>query len=399
MTGTVRKAGRKIGAEAPKAIGLIGLARYGSDERFLHGFYRFCKPRKAWLIHDAGHHRERIDTVLKQPLDAIIAHAYDHAIALQLRAYGRPVIDLSGIVENSGFITIRPDDRAIGVAAAKYFLERRFRSFAFVSPSQFLFEQLRYEGYAAELRKAGFAAPWFTIPDPADVGRIVDNGGMTGVGRTIADLLHPLAVFASSDTEGEIVCDKCRAMGLKVPDQVSILGVDDDPLVCNRTLPPMSSVRVPCEKMGFDAARLMDQIFRGRAPSPGLRLYPPVDVHARASTDLVALDDARVSRAMRYIRDHALDKLRARDVVAYMGGDRRNFEKRFLKVSGSTILTGIHRSRIEAARQMLEESDDTIAVIADKCGFCDAKTFSKRFNLLVGRTPGNYRRRFRSSPH
>lgn len=377
-----------------KEIGVIGLASSGIDGKFLAGFYRYCVPAKPWLIRDAGHNREGLEALLARPVHAIIAHVTDEGLARLLKQLGKPVIDLAGQVSGFGFTVVRPDDRAIGAMAAQHFLERGYRSFASVSTSKVAFATLRHEGYAAALAAAGFQAPWFVTRGRWSFSAMRSLDATTS-DPWLGELPKPLAVLASSDSDAEVVCDRCRFMNLPVPDKVAVLGVDDDTLVCSRTWPPLSSVQIPGEQMGYRTAELIEKIFAGGNVPPGPHLFPPIGVHLRASTDRMAIEDQRIAQALQFIRENALNRLRVSEVVEHLGGDRRNLEKRFRTVTGHTLLTEIHRVRVETARQQLVNTHQTVASIADQCGFYDAKAFTNRFRQFLGTTPGEYRRRNR----
>jgi LacI family transcriptional regulator len=181
-------------------------------------------------------------------------------------------------------------------------------------------------------------------------------------------------------------------MGVAVPDEVAVLGVDNDEVLCDLADPPLSSIIPDTRRIGYEAASCLDRMMRGE-PSPGpATVIPPLGVVTRRSTDVLAVEDRTLSRAARFIREHACEGIAVEDVLAAIPLSRSVFERRFLKVFGRTPKAEIVRMQLQRVMQLLAETDLPLKQIADRAGFEHAEYMSAAFKKRTGLTPGQYRR-------
>ncbi len=215
----------------------------------------------------------------------------------------------------------------------------------------------------------------------------------------VSALPKPCGVFACCDAWAQVVVRYARAAGVRVPEDLAVVGVDNDPTICELATPPLSSVSVPWQDMGGQAARLVGLALAGK-PIAGRRIViAPGPVMSRRSSDALAIDDDLVARAVRYIRDHSQIALTVPSLArAGSPASRRRLERRFHVVLGRTVVQEIRRTRVEAARQLLTMTRHPLSRVAKLAGFSNAALLSVAFRREVGLPPGAYRRRAGGEP-
>ena len=187
----------------------------------------------------------------------------------------------------------------------------------------------------------------------------------------------------------------CCDAGIRVPDELAILGVDDDDLLCRQSYPPLSSVRPAAEQIGFQAAQMLDELFAGKQIEDSPRRLAPIGVATRQSTDIMAVEDPELARALRFIRDSADQPIDVEDVLKQVPMNRRTLERRFRTVLGRTPLQEIRRVHIEQAKQLLVDTDLPTPNIAIASGFANASRLAIIFRKMTGMKPTEYRNKFR----
>jgi LacI family transcriptional regulator len=200
-------------------------------------------------------------------------------------------------------------------------------------------------------------------------------------------------VLACNDERGLQLLDACRRVGVQVPEEIAVVGVDNDVPLCELTIPPLTSIDVNAEAVGYQAASMLDRMMEGRsAPTTAVKL-PPRGVVARRSTDVTASDDEDVCRALRFIEERACQGLQAAEVLAHLGMSRASLQQRMKAVTGRTIHREIQRVRLTRAKNLLASSDLTIKQVARESGFASVQYMTRVFRDLVGDTPAQYRRK------
>jgi LacI family transcriptional regulator len=311
-------------------------------------------------------------------VDGWIVQAATPQTVLRLQRAGVPVVNVSSALGRGELPSVVSDDLAVGRLGADYFIRRGFRHFAFYSATERQFARLRYEGFAGRAREAGFSAVEIDAAEP--------------LAAALGTLPRPLAVMGCNDTAALAVLDQCRGLGIKVPDEVAVLGVDNDDLIQSLAFPPLSSINMATERIGFEAAALLERLIQGHAPAADRTLIPPTGVVTRQSSDLVAIADRDVSDAVRFIGEHSGSPIGVRDVLRVVPMSRRQLERRFRATVGRSVLDEIRRCRVDRARQLLGETELTIPQVAMACGFSTASYFTVVFRRATGATPGVYRR-------
>jgi LacI family transcriptional regulator len=201
-----------------------------------------------------------------------------------------------------------------------------------------------------------------------------------------------VALLAWSAARGRQVTEACHYAGLKVPDEVAVLGGEFDDLMSNISNPPLSTIDQPSEQVGYAAAELLARMMSGRKPPAQPIMFAPSRINVRHSTDTLAIDDALVREALQMIRSSAPQGIYVADVVRRLSIARRTLEQRFVRLIGRTPAAEIRRVRIEEAKRLLIESDRSVADVARATGFSQQDLFSRTFRRSVGLPPSEYRR-------
>jgi LacI family transcriptional regulator len=209
-------------------------------------------------------------------------------------------------------------------------------------------------------------------------------------------LPKPVGIMTCHDDRGQQVLDACRRADLSVPDEVAVLGVDNDPSLCNLCTPPLSSIDVNPARIGYEAAALAARLMEGEsAPTEPVLLGPPRGIAGRRSTDTLWVEDQDVAAVIRYIRENACEGISVRDVLNHAPNSPSALERRLKKVLGRTIKAEISRVRLARAKLLLSETELPISKIAMKCGFSEPKYFSEVFRQVFSMKATEYRQKFR----
>ena len=209
----------------------------------------------------------------------------------------------------------------------------------------------------------------------------------------LRSLPKPVGIFAFDAEHGRQIADACFAAGLAVPDKVAILAGDNDELLCSIATPPLSAIDANLVRVGYEAARLLDQLMRYAAPPAQPIRIPPLGVVLRRSSDILAVDDPLVKQAAVYIRQNATSRLSVKNVAATVGCSRRNLDLHFQQALGRPVAAEICRVRLEKAYELVGSTNLSLDQIAAAAGFGDTKTLVRRFCQQFGHAPSYFRRK------
>ena len=291
------------------------------------------------------------------------------------------------------------DNQPIGQKAADYFLSLKFPHYAFVGQvNNARWSEERQAAFSKRLRQNGFSCEVYSLSCASarkDFG--VEQRALC---HWLKRLPKPVAVFAANDVRGRQVLDSCMKADIAVPQEMAVLGVDNDELLCETTRPQMSSIQMNTEQAGFEAARALDGMMRSKRPDQLKRImitYGFSHLVARPSTATVLVSDPLVARTLEFIRINAGISLKVADLVKQLHVSRRSLETRFKSVMGRTVYAEIMRVRLERVQTLLRETPMAIDAIADTCGFNDASHLGKMFRQHFNMTLSSYRRQIRES--
>lgn len=285
---------------------------------------------------------------------------------------------------------ITTDSEAIVRMAFEHLYACGCRAFAFVnSSSETVWSSARAQAFADLARRRGFACHVYGVPAES----LSWEEEIRKLGAWIRRLPRGLGILAAMDQRGRNVIEACREAGVRIPDDVMVLGVDNDPLLCELCEPSLSSIALDAYRAGYEAARVLHAQMRGEELPDGTRiLVQPTHVSRRQSTSSGFDQDVVVASARRFIYERMSDRtLQMSDIAAHCGVSRRLLETRFAQAVGRTLLQELTAIRMERARTLLRETSETVTDISAACGFNEANYFTKTFRLHHGRSPQVYR--------
>ncbi len=289
----------------------------------------------------------------------------------------------------SNIPNITGDDIKTGRMAAELYLHKGFRNFAFFGYKDVCWSDARCAGFRQRIEEAGCGNNFYLYDK-----QVIDNlwyYEASELGRWLRSLPKPVAVMACDDNQGNALIEACNSAGVKIPSELSVIGVDNDEVICNMSNPTLTSISVDIEQGGYETAQmavkmLKDPFFKGH----DITLKPRRIVH-RVSTSAYATTDKEVLTALQFIRQNLDRKISVNDVLEQVPLSRRLLEVRFKKVIGESIYQYISMQRIARFAEMLLETNDSIQEIAYKLGEVDAKGICRRFKELKGCTPSAWR--------
>jgi LacI family transcriptional regulator len=364
-----------------------------TGRRILQGIARYLRSHRPWSVFVE---QRALETVPPSWLenwrgDGIILRWNSPGFAAAIRKAGVAAIDLTHRGPPIGLPRIASEDDSIGRLAAEHMVERGFRSLAFCGFTGIRWSVRRRESFLGVAGATGGADLVYESPWGGPEARSWELD-QEAIGRWLKHLPKPVGILACNDVRGLHVLDASRRVGLHVPDEVAVIGVDDDPLLCELCDPPLSSVVPNMERIGYEAAELLDRLMAGGKAGFDERMIPPIGVVTRQSTDVLAIDDARVAAAVRYIREHACHGITVRDVLGQTPLSRTALELYFRRYLGRSPQAEIRAVQLKRARQLLAETDLKMDRVAELTGFVHPEYLSVVFKRELRRTPGQFRR-------
>lgn len=359
----------------------------------LTGIHRHVREHEPWTVFLPEHGRGSppLEALAKWVGDGVIARIETKSTAKALeklrRKLGIPIIDVSAARLVADLPYVETDDAMIATVAADHFFERDFRHFAFLGDDRFRWSDNRCRAFVQAVTAKGHDVDVFSHrrrkTAPADDDEAVE--------AWLARLPKPVALLACYDIRGRQAIDACRRAGIAVPDEVAVLGVDDDEVLCGLASPPLSSVMPDAIGAGRLAAELLDQLMRGGQLKRSEWLLPPLGIITRQSTDVLAIDDPLVVAAIRQIRDHACNGIKVTDVARDLKTTRRVLENRFTKRVGHTPHEEIARVQFRRVEHLLLETELSLAAIAARAGFKHTEYMTVAFTKRHGMPPSRWR--------
>jgi LacI family transcriptional regulator len=284
------------------------------------------------------------------------------------------------------------DDTVIGEMAAKHFLDKGFSNFAYCGLDRMHWSRNRSRSFQEFVRQAGFNVHIYKQPK-SKLNRSWRNEQII-LAKWLKELPKPIGLLACNDDRAQYVIEACKTADIKIPDQIAILGVDNDKLICNLANPPFSSIALNVERAGYEAADLLDRLMNGEKMTGKPITVYPTHVEERQSTDFLAVTDHEVAIAIRFIKDHTRELLQVDDVVEASGLSRRVLEKRFRRVLHHSVFEMIKNARTEQVIRLLVETNMSVASIARTLKFPGAKHVARSFRQVTGMTPIAYRKKY-----
>lgn len=377
----------------PPRVALIIETSVIYGRRILSGIARYLRSHHRWSVFVEQHELGSRPPVWLSSgkWDGILSRPTDPELARLFRRMKVPVVDLNDLYDRLGLPWVGSDHAGIGRLGAAHLLERGYRHFAFCGFSGELWAAQRRDGFRSVIEARGFPVSVYESfwrgPHVPRWDKDIDD-----IVRWLEGLPRPLALMTCNDVRGVHVLDACARLGALVPEEVAAVGVDNEEILCELCTPPLSSVEPNPERIGYEAAELLDILMAGKPPPRKQILIDPVRVVARRSTEALAIEDRVVAAAMRFIREQAPFGCTVSDALRHVGVSRSVLERRFrqhLKRSPQAEIRAVQIARI---KQLLTETDFTLERIAELSGFEHPEYMSVVFKRLSGQTPGEFRR-------
>jgi len=382
----------------PRVALLIESSRtYGRG--ILRGIARYAHINGPWSIFSQ---ERELHSGIPEWLNAwkgggVIARIENRRMAHKLFQLKIPVVDVLGNEKYESIPGFDTDAQAVASMAADFFIKAGFHEIAFCGYRGIPFSDRREGALATCLAQLGrqllVCSPKLSQYPPKHIQAIEQSG--VAMERMIAHWLRkqrrPLALFACNDVRAQQVLNACRDQGIKVPEEVAVMGVDNDDVLCNLSEPSLTSIQPDTERLGYEAAALLDAMMRGRTVEPGIRQIPPLAIVERVSTDVIPVEDPIVVKALRFIREKLPKGIGVKDVLDDVGRSRTDLESRFHRYLKTSIRGEILRQRMDHACSLLRQTDLRIEDVAARSGFNTSAHLCRLFQRQFKTTPTDFR--------
>jgi LacI family transcriptional regulator len=387
-----------------KKIPLIGLfieSSRSSGRALLTGIVKFAQHYGPWSFYwETGGLEKAWPKLQTLDIDGIIFRDVDkleEVLALKIPA----IVVGHSKTEIPDLINVITDSQAIGRIGAEHLLSRGLKHFAYCgygsaasldsTTESFVWSEGRQKAFQEHIERAGLKVDSYcSLPGATDVWQ-QERNKMAG---WLQSLPKPVGLMACNDDCGQQVVEACKLANISIPDEVSVLGADNDELICGLSTPPMSSVAINFERAGYEAARVLNDLLRGKKPAQSKITVTATHVVVRRSTDYMAISDLNLQKALQFIRDHIRENIRVLDVSRAAGLSRRALEIKFQREMESSVHDYIKRLRTDQIMRLLVETDLPIGQIAESLGFSDIQHFARYFRAGTQMSPLAYRRHF-----
>lgn len=375
----------------PPQVALIIESSVSYGRSILQGIARYISSHHQWSVYFEQHELGTPPPawLASSHWDGILCRPTDAALAQRLKRMKVPVVDMNDLHENLKLPWVGSNHKAIGRLGAKHFLERGFRHFAFCGFTNELWARQRREGFREALENLPipvYESPW----RGSNVSRW--DLEIEQLGKWLNELPKPIGIMACNDARALHLLNACHQAGLLVPEEVAVVGVDNEEIFCELGNPALSSVAPDAERIGYQAAELLDQLMSGQTPPSQRIQVDPLHIVTRRSSDTLAIQDRTVATALRFISEQALHGCTVADVVNFVRVSRSFLERRFRQYLKRSPQAEIRRVQVGRIKQLLTETDFTLERISELSGFEHPEYMSVVFKRLVDQTPGHYRK-------
>lgn len=370
----------------------------GYSRNLLKGIVRYSKEVGNWSFQRMPLYYRMlygengvVEWAKKWQADAIIAQLSDVNIEL-LNDLNIPIIVQNYRDRNKAVSNLTGDYFNTGVMAAKFFLNRGYRNFAFYGFKGAIWSRERADGYSHEIEKQGYK---LAILENDNKDREEWSYNHTVLGNWLQSLPKPVALFACDDHFALQISETCNVYNINVPDDIAILGVDNDDLLCNISDPPLSSIVLDVENGGYNAGKLLHQLITKEITEPFNIVVNPLIIERRKSTEKYAVSDKNIRTILNYIEKNYANHLSVEELVKQVPLSRRVLEKKFKEETGESLYQYIQNYRIDQFTRLLITTDYSLFEAALQSGFENYKNVSRIFRKYKALSPAEYRKRYK----
>ena len=382
----------------PRKVALLIETSNTYAREVLHGIRAWQREPGGWTIRlsEQGRGAEVPGWLEDWKGDGVIARVENESIAAALRRQRIPVVDVSAALAVPPFPRVVTDSDAATQLAAEHLMERGFEHFGYCGDTRFLWAEQRGVIFQAHLARMGRSCAVFS-PRSRGLRWPGGDGEVRAIARWLEQLPRPVGVLACYDIRGQQVLEACQLAGRRVPDEIAVMGVHNDELICDLCSPPLTSVIPDARRAGYEAAALLARMMAGKSVRAGIHTVPPVGIACRQSTDVVAVGDPKVAAAVRFMRKHAHEGIGVTDVLRAVPMARTLLERRFKALLRRTPHEYLMRTRLDRVRMLLATTDLSVGAVAEKTGFAYQEYLSVAFRRATGMTPKAFRQRHRTA--
>lgn len=366
------------------------------QRKILLGIGAYVREAGNWSLYLEDQPAEQIPDLASWRGDGVILSFVNRKAVKAVSELNLPMVGIEGGAgwydPASSIPYFSSDNRAIGRMGADHLLEQGFSRLAFCGYARTRMTEWSSERAEAFQQRAEEAGVACSIYKSRFASARKWSAFQENLAAWLKTLVAPVGLMAANDGRARHVLEACRAVGLSVPEDVAVLGVDNDEVMCELTTPPLSSIEPGTGRLGYQAAALLDRLMRGRRTTTLYRFVEPKTVVRRRSTNILAIDDSEVAAAIAYIRERACEPVSVSDVVAAVQISRSTLEARFKTAMNRTIHAEIQRVQIDRARQLIATTDMPLKQVAKLAGFAHVHYMTTVFRRHTGWTPAEYRR-------
>lgn len=328
--------------------------------------------------------------------DGALAWVETPELAATIHSLGVPVVDVRGSVPNNGLPLIATENKMVVNLVAEHFMQRGFRHFAFCGFVGANYSDQRSQFFQERLAESGINCAVYHPPETSRDAQVIEleKRGLLfqdHLSNWLKSLPKPVGIMTCNDIRGHQVVNACRRVNLAVPEEVAVVGVDNDEIFCELCDPPLTSVALNTLQIGYEATALLERIMNGGKSPTAPLLIPPLGIVTRRSSDVLAMSDRSLAAGARFMREHAFESININDVARAAGMSRRVFERRFVAQVGRPPKAEVLRLRLERVKELLADTNWTLAQIAERTGFKYSEYLHTVFTQKIGVPPGQYR--------
>tara|TARA_B100001093_G_scaffold255620_1_gene244494 strand:+ start:1668 stop:2807 length:1140 start_codon:yes stop_codon:yes gene_type:complete len=374
-------------------VALLMNLEIGYCRACMHGILEYPHSSREWFFREWRNDPEEIRKLKNWKPDALIGHIYSAKIAKELKTWNIPVINTTETLPDIHFPTVDVNHRKAGKMAAQYFLEKGYKNFAYLGSRWARFSIDRSKGFQETLSSKNYELHKFYADFiPKYQNNSNDNSIESALLNWILKLPKPIAILASNDIPARFLTQICYNHKIRIPDEVAILGIDNDESECRLSKIPLSSIALNAEKIGYVAAKTLDQRLQ-QSKVPKRQQLDPLYIVPRQSTDLFISKSESINEALQFIQENSRSIKNVLEVSQAVGISRRSLEKKFQNHLGRTLLQQIHLSKLSNAQRLLRETHLPIHQIPSQSGFLSERQMNTLFRKFLHLTPRQFRQK------
>ena len=385
----------------PVALLVESSRAYGRG--LLRGISAYAQSHPSWYLY---HSERTLQDGAPQWIQAcnargIIARLESDKLINQIQKMGVPTVDLRALRTLQGIPQIYPNQKSVARLAAEHLMDRGFVNFACCFYAGINYGEQRASHFAAHVSGCGYTSRMMQHAkrSPASTTAAIEQHGLVEqpvLEEWLKTLPKPVGLMAINDFLARQILVGCDRCGILVPEEIAVIGIDNDDIICNLCRPSLTSIQLDTKKMGYEAAALLDRMMAGEAPPDKPLMIEPLAVVERQSTDVTAVSDADVAAALHLIREHACDGIRVSDVCKSLCLSHTTLKRKFARLMNRSPKSEIVRVQINSVKRLLAMTEYQMEEVAQRTGFSYVGHMCTVFRKITGETPSHYRQEMKA---